>query len=178
MQDVMERRDGRVFRELPKAVNINGNLNRNDISAAAEKTTNVSHDGFNTILNCCWCGGKSREVYIPQLKNGKNGKPYEIVYNYEACPACKKKWADMVVIIEITEKEPYTDCMPIDIIDRETGNGWDNINHIKVPLYPTGRHVGVTEQAAKEGIGDQAKNGDIYFMDEESFSDIFNKEFQ
>lgn len=173
--DILARKDGRMLRDIPKVTStVNQKM---EPVLGIQRTTPAVQDGFPTILKCRWCGEKSREVYIPQLKEGKNGKPREIVYNYEPCAACKEKWASMVVIIEITEKEPYPDCLPIDKTVRTTDAYPEKDIEETVYFYPTGRHVGVTEAAAKEGIGEYAANGSIYYMEEEMFEDIFGDVF-
>ena len=159
MSNILARKDGRTIREIPQATNTSNDM----LSRKPEEP--VEHDGLNTILNCRWCGEKVREVYVPQYKDGENGKPVQIIYNYEPCAACKKLWAGMVVIIEVTDVEPYKDCLPID-------------NQFETNLYPTGRHVGVTEAAAKDALGDKAKNGMVFFMEHAMFDDIFKQQFE
>lgn len=174
--EILARKDGRMLRDIPKVTNmVNQKI---EPVLEPKRETSAARDGFPTILKCRWCGGKSREVYIPQLKEGKNGKPREIVYNYEPCAACKEKWASMVVIIEITETEPYPDCLPIDSTVRTKKSHPDGDIEETVYFYPTGRHVGVTETAAKEGIGDYAANGSIYYMEDEMFEEIFGDVFK
>ena len=132
--------------------------------SAIPKTLPEQQNGFSTIINCRWCGKKSTEAYIPEFKDGENGKPVEITYNYEPCDECKKTWADMVIIIEVTDTELYPDCLPITTV-KDT------------PLFPTGRHVGVTETAAQECINKDAKKGAVFFMEKEMFEDIFKAQF-
>lgn len=175
--EILQRRDGRKVQEIPQVTSaVNGKIESLVRNNTAEKP--AAKDGFPTILKCRWCGGKSREVYIPQLKEGKDGKPREIVYNYEPCDACKKKWADMVVIIEITEEEPYPDCLPIDSTTRVVETSPTEEHEETVYFYPTGRHVGVTEEAAKEAITDDATNGMIFYMEDKMFEDIFGDVFK
>jgi len=175
MPDILQRRDGRVLRDIPK---VTGAVNGKIEPLVRSDKEPVAHDGFPTILKCRWCGGKVRELYIPQLKDGKDGKPREIVYNYEPCKECREKWKTMVVIIEITENEPYPDCLPIDSTKRVSQATPSEDLEETVYFYPTGRHVGITEAAAKEGIGDDAKNGTVYYMEDEMFEDLFGNTFK
>lgn len=157
MADILARRDGRKMRDIAQ------------LSKPSEpqisRTVPVKQDGFSTIINCRWCGEKSTEAYIPEFKDGENGKPVEIILNYEPCDKCKKVWADMVILIEVTDVELYKDCLPITTVNN-------------TPLFPTGRHVGVTEAAAQECIDKNAKKGMVFFMEKEMFEDIFKAQFK
>ena len=164
MSDILARKDGKTAQIINNTENHATNSARVLVTNAEITKSKAIQDGFKTIINCRWCGGKSKEIYIPALKSGKNNKPAEIIYDYEPCEKCKKEWKSMIVILEITEQELYKDCLPIDEVD-------------DIKLYPTGRQIGITEQAAKEGIDKNAKNGMVFFMDKEMFSDIFKKYF-
>lgn len=161
MADILARKDGKTLRSIPQ-LDKTSNVGITRTEPAKET---VKQDGFPTILKCRWCGEKAKEVYIPKYKDGENGKPIEITYNYEPCEKCQKAWADMVVIIEVTEIEPYPNCLPITSV-KDT------------PLYPTGRHVGVTESAAQECINKDARKGMVFFMELEMFKDIFKAQFK
>lgn len=164
MTEILSRKDGRGTRIPAAVVDNNSNiLPRSNLNT--EQTG--EQKGFNTILKCRWCGEKSREIYIPQLSRGMNGKPVSIIYNYEPCQACKQKWSNMVVIIETTETELYPDCLPLDV---KSENGKN--------LYPTGRHVGITKELARQVLSPDAENGMVFFLDVKIFAESFNKHFQ
>ena len=163
MAEILARKDGKTLRNVSQIEKLsNTGMTRNEPTKEP-----VKQDGFSTILKCRWCGKKSKEVYIPKYKDGEDGKPLEIVYNYEPCEECQKAWADMVVIIEVTDVEPYPDCLPITSAQDEK----------KTPLYPTGRHVGVTEAAAQECISKDAHKGTVFFMELDMFKDVFKAQF-
>ena len=154
MSDILARKDGRVLADIP----------------LREFTSKVykdepKQDGFPTILKCRWCGGKSREIYVKKFKDGKNGKPVEMVYNYEPCEKCSAEWNNMVVIIEVSDKPPYEDCLPI-------------TQEIERWLYPTGRHVGVTPDVARKYLEEEAGNGMVYYMDDGTFEMVFGSHFK
>lgn len=157
MAEILARKNVRTIQEIPMESNKN---------TFPEPET---QPGFKTIINCRWCGGIVAEIYIPQLKDGKNGKPREIIYNYKPCKACRDKWQNMVIVIEVTDKELYKNCLPI------YGDPNDPNSE---KLYPTGRHVGITEQTAKELINDEAKNGNVYFLNANRFNEAFCDYFQ
>lgn len=153
MSDILARKDGRIIADIP----------------ICEHTSEVyqnepKQEGFPTILKCRWCGGKSREIYVKKFKDGKNGKPVEMVYNYEPCKKCAAEWNNMVVLIEVTDIPPYENCLPI-------------TQELEQLLYPTGRHVGVTAEAAKKYLEEDAKNGMAYYMNSENFEEIFGSHF-
>lgn len=171
MDDILSRSDGRTARKTIKATSqSNDTFGRTPLSERPSKTKSENqtaskqHDGFDTIIHCRWCGNVMGQLYIPDYKDGFNGKPHEMVVNYTPCPECQKKWSNMVTIIEVMTKEPYPDALPLD-------------ENAEQKLYPTGRHVGVTEEAARGAIDPNCKNGMIFFMDEDMFKSEFENYF-
>lgn len=162
MSTILSRRDGRGNNTFGSSKQTTQPVAQTTPSSADQL---AQAKGFNTILKCRWCGDTSKEVYIPQLSKGKDGKPYSIVYNYEPCEACRKKWANMVIIIETLKKEPYPDCLPLNPNE-------DN------KLYPTGRHVGITKELAQETIDKNANLGMIFFLDCAEFDKAFSGKFE
>lgn len=154
MSDILARKDGRCMADIP-AKEYNAKLYQDE----------PKQDGFPTILKCRWCGGKSHEIYVKKFKDGKNGKPVEMVYNYEPCDNCVKEWRKMVILIEVQEEPLYENCMPI-------------TRQFETDLYPTGRHVGVTVDVARKYIEPVAENGAVYYMDKDTFEDIFGSQFK
>lgn len=198
--NVLMRKDGKTMRNIPSATKTDDDFMR---KKAAQSTD--EYDGFSTHVKCRWCGGEIGETYIPKLKDGRNGKPYEIIINYEPCEACRKKWNTMVVCIEITDEEPYPDCLPIMTEEREIMDGyidsWEDREEFErrvtrqipsddpdcfptqfenVALYPTGRYTGVTLEAIKKyftGDTSSIKNGSVLYLDQEMFDEAFGDYF-
>lgn len=108
--NILERSDGRSIRAIPTPNDTSGELARQNYPAPPPVE---EQDGFRTNIMCSWCGKFKKDVYIPKFKDGRNGKPVNIVMNYEPCEACREKWNSMVVFIEVTLDEPYKDCLPI-----------------------------------------------------------------
>ena len=133
INNVLSRADGHTIRDI----NAPTNKVFDAISENLADSENLSENHFNTILKCRWCGGTVKEVFIEKLKDGKNGKPYEITYNYSPCDECQAKWRECVVVIEITDKEPHPDCLPIyeeiypmaefDLCDYSDMEGYENM---------------------------------------------------
>ncbi len=173
MSEILARKDGRKVREIPSP--ISAAIPRNETAKTTPATEEPAEkEGFNTIIKCRWCGNKAKEVYIPQLKDGKDGKPHEIIYNYTPCDECKKKWADMVIVIEVTTKELYPKCLPIDEITKKNEDGSEE----RIKIYPTGRHVGITEELARKALHDSARNGTVIYLAEEEFKEGFDEQFK
>lgn len=175
MADILARKDGLKTEsfDIPSS-NDDNILKPNAPEEPSIQEPAAEQDGFNTILRCRWCGGKIRELYIPKYKDGVNGKPQEMIYNYEPCRNCAEKWQTMVTLIEVTINAPYPKCLPIQIAKRKLESG----EIVDAPLYPTGRHVGVTLECAKECIDPDVELGKIYFVEESLFSETFAEQFK
>ena len=196
--NTLTRRDGRRMRPLPSS-------NQTDNQTMPRANFAEKQDGFVTHIRCCWCNGLIKDVYIPDLKDGKDGKPYNIVPDYEPCPACREKWSKMVVFIEVVDHEPYADCLPIDedirpldkYIDPETnpeeyaarviheqpeGNAKNMsvVQYERVFFYPTGKFAGVTLDAVKqhfEGDVSAVKIGSVIYLESNLFEKAFSSYF-
>ena len=172
MGNILERRDSKPDAKPANGdsrVNHGNRSNRATASAAelirstpAPAAKNAGD--MNTIVKCRWCGGKIDEIYLPEFAKGRNGKPCSIIKDYNPCPECQKQWSTAVVIIEVIDRCPYPDCLPIET-NEDTA------------LYPTGRHVGIREDVAKQYIDSNCRNGMIFFMTNDTFSPIFQKNF-
>lgn len=200
--NVLMRKDGQTMKNIPTASKDNDELVRKQ-----QAQPPAEHDGFNTHIKCRWCGGEIGEMYIPKLKDGRNGKPYEIIVNYEPCKACREKWNTMVVCVEITDEEPYPDCLPIITDVREIIDGYidpyeepeefkrrvvkqmpskdrdfpEPIQFERIDFYPTGRYVGVTVEAMRKyfsGDTSHIKNGMVIHVEEGMFDDAFSDYFE
>ncbi len=108
--NILERSDGRTIKAIPTAAQEDNGLTRQSYPAPQPVE---EQDGFRTNIMCSWCGKHKKDVYIPKFKDGRNGKPINIVMDYEPCESCREKWSSMVVFIEVTLNEPYKDCLPI-----------------------------------------------------------------
>ena len=118
--NILTRVDGRRTRSIPIE------KKSSESSAQNEPATPASTlpDSFPTHVHCRWCDSIIKDVYIPQFKNGRNGKPFDVVVGYEPCQNCRNKWNTMVIFIEVTNIEPYPDCLPIDEDIREITDGY------------------------------------------------------
>lgn len=198
------RNDGRKMRSLPiEPHNTEADIERSTLVAPEN---NEAQDGFKTHIHCRWCDGLIKDVYIPKLKNGRNGKPYDIVYNYEPCSECRKKWNNMVIFIEVIDHEPYPDCLPIDsdvraidgyidpdenpkeyaerVIDERTideGGTMRTVQYERTFFYPTGRYTGVTLDAVKRyftGNLESIHNGSVIYLENDMFETAFSDYFK
>ena len=134
------------------------------IKTASAPNAVKSSDDMNTIVRCRWCGNKIDEIYLPEFAKGKNGKPCSIIKDYNPCSECKEQWSKAVVIIEVVDKPLYPDCLPIQTNEESA-------------FYPTGRHVGIREDVAQKYIDSNCRAGMIFFMTSDTFSPIFQKNF-
>ena len=172
---ILARKDGRTMKPIVENSRTNAAEFKREITEPEKTNAHIEeHDGLNTNIRCRWCGEKIQEMYIPKLKNGRDGKPYDIIVNYEPCEKCRKNWNTMVICIETSFEEPYEDCLPISVTEREIPDGYIDRNEHpeeykrrvikeipqdegmypvqieKVPLYPTGRYTGVELDAIKQ----------------------------
>lgn len=204
---ILMRNDGRTMKSLPIENREDTNENTiNCTSHSTETTANKTQDGFITHIHCRWCNETIRDVYIPKLKNGRNGKPYDIVLSYEPCEKCRANWNTMVVFIEVTNTEPYPDCLPIDsdirriegyidpdenpgeyaerVIEERTEDDGENMRPVqyeKVFFYPTGRYTGVTLDAVRQyftGDTSAIHNGSVIYLERDMFETAFGDYFK
>lgn len=198
---ILVRNDKRGIHNFAKTPN--KEIKTDDLTAVETKQV---EDGLKTNIRCRWCNGLVKEVYIPELKNGKDGKPFDVVFDYEPCAACREKWKSLVVFIEVTDEEPYTDCLPIDSDLRELdpyidpdddpdgyaekvekevydnhGESLQIIQYGRVYFYPTGRHIGITPEDVKKyfrGNKKEINAGAIIYLEEDMFQETFGDCFK
>lgn len=93
--------------------------------------------GLNPCMPVCFFCGKERNEIVLFGKIGREDKeaPMKAVVDFEPCDECKKKFAEGVLLIEVTQSPEYIG-MPI-----------------APDAYPTGRYVVVKPEAL---------NGDIF----------------
>jgi len=173
--DILARNDGLDMTPVPI---IENNVNRNnEIESVLKNDACDAHDGFNTIIKCRWCCGDIKEVYIPKFKDGHDGKPVSLVFNYTPCKDCQAKWDDLIICIETTDKEPYTNCLPITYDDTKFD---EKGNPVKIPMYPTGRYVGIYPESSESVFGKMGKDikkGDVTYFDTIIFDKVFKNFF-
>lgn len=202
--DTLTRRDGRRMR-TPQTSSQATTQTQPRATLPENQNGSENQDGFVTHIRCCWCNGLIKDVYIPDLKDGKDGKPYNIVPDYEPCPACREKWNKMVVFIEVIDHEPYADCLPIDedirpldkYIDPETNpeeyaarviheqpegdaRNMSVVQYERVFFYPTGKYAGVTLDAVKqhfEGDTSAVRVGSVIYLENNLFEKAFSTYF-
>lgn len=202
--NILTRVDGRRTRSIPIE------KKSSESSAQNEPATPASTlpDGFPTHVHCRWCDSIIKDVYIPQFKNGRNGKPFDVVVGYEPCQNCRNKWNTMVIFIEVTNIEPYPDCLPIDEDIREITDGYIDpveepkkykkrvveeryesndlgegvtVQYEKIYFYPTGRYTGVTLEAVRQyftGDTSSIHNGSVIYLETEMFEKAFEDYFK
>ena len=202
--NVLARVDGRRTRSIPIE------KKSSESSAQNKPVTPASTlpDGFPTHVHCRWCDSIIKDVYIPQFKNGRNGKPLDVVVGYEPCQNCRNKWNTMVIFIEVTNIEPYPDCLPIDEDIREITDGYIDpaeepekykkrvveeryesndlgegvtVQYEKIYFYPTGRYTGVTLEAVRQyftGDTSSIHNGSVIYLETEMFEKAFEDYFK
>lgn len=200
MNDILERNDGRSMRTIPRPA-----APKPPEMPKQQALPEENQEGYKTHIRCCWCNNLIKDVYIPEFKNGKNGEPRSVVFNYDPCPACSEQWSKMVVFIEVTDKEPYPDCLPIyedirplaEYIDpdeypdeyaarvvtenTDADNGQFNpVQYERVLFYPTGRYSGVTIDAVRcffTGDTGDIHNGSVIYIETDYFENAFGTYF-
>lgn len=87
--------------------------------------------GLNpTIPVCFFCGKDKNEIALPGKINREDDEaPMKMILDFEPCDECKKKFAEGVLLIEVTSHPEYIG-MPI-----------------AKDAYPTGRYVVVKPEA-------------------------------
>lgn len=92
-----------------------------------------------TIPVCFWCGKEKNEIVLLGKLKGDVEAPMKCIINYEPCDECKETWKQGILFIE-ADICPKTENMPPIQVMGETS------------IYPTGRHVLMKEEAAKDFI--------------------------
>ena len=87
--------------------------------------------GLNpTISTCFFCGGDKNEIaLLGKIDREDSEAPRKLILDYEPCEECQKKFAEGVLLIEVTSTPEYIG-MPI-----------------AKDAYPTGRYVVVRPEA-------------------------------
>lgn len=97
--------------------------------------------GVNPSLEICfWCGESKGVILCGRLK-GDAEAPHEMVINLEPCDACKKKFAQGVQLIEVTDDGSRFNDNEAFAIKAEGGK----------TVWPTGRYVVMRPEALKNG---------------------------
>lgn len=114
--------------------------------------------GLNpTIPVCFFCGNEKNEIaLLGQIGDRRKGEDFEaprkMILDFEPCEECQKKFAEGVLLIEVTTSPEYIG-MPI-----------------AEDAYPTGRYVVVKPEAL---IGD-FKAGSKALVHKKDFMAMFN----
>lgn len=116
--------------------------------------------GVNPTMGvCAWCGDYTGEMaLLGRLPNDAEA-PHNTILSYEPCDKCKKAWTSAIVLIEVSTVQPADKRPPIQV------NG-------DISLYPTFRHAGITEGAAKK-LGIDRKLGERALIEDEAFEQLF-----
>ena len=114
--------------------------------------------GLNpTIPVCFFCGKEKNEIaLLGQIGDRRKGEDYEapmkMILDFEPCEECQKKFAEGVLLIEVTQSPEYIGML------------------IAENAYPTGRYVVVKPEAL---IGD-FKAGSKALVLKKDFMAMFN----
>lgn len=113
-----------------------------------------------TIPICFWCGKtKDQVALMGRIGDERKGEdieaPRDIILDYEPCERCKKHMALGTTVMEASTE-------PNEVTDIEIQEG----------VYPTGRWVVITPDAAKRVFG-IPENENKCFLEEEVFQNAF-----
>lgn len=113
-----------------------------------------------TIPICFWCGKtKDQVALMGRIGDARKGEdieaPRDIILDYEPCERCKKHMALGTTVMEASTE-------PNEVTDIEIQEG----------VYPTGRWVVITPDAAKRVFG-IPENENKCFLEEEVFQNAF-----
>lgn len=113
-----------------------------------------------TIPICFWCGKtKDQVALMGRIGDERKGEdieaPRDIILDYEPCERCKKHMALGTTVMEASTE-------PNEVSDIEIQEG----------VYPTGRWVVITPDAAKRIFG-IPENENKCFLEEEVFQNAF-----
>lgn len=117
--------------------------------------------GLNpTIPVCFWCGEEKGEIaLLGHIGDARKGEDVEasmrMIIDYEPCPACLAKMDSGFTVVEATTSPNHTTSVPI-----------------RDGIYPTGRFVVITIDAAKRVF--RIDDGDTKaFLQSDLFQKIF-----
>ena len=118
-----------------------------------------------SVTVCFWCGIDMGVALFGRIGNDDEEAPRRVVIDYEPCDECKKNRTQGFTFIEAVRGQDTNDKMPIGFDEEEN------------PVYPTGRFIIITLDAAKrilqpEHIGGQ----NIALVDRELFEELQPKE--
>lgn len=127
--------------------------------------------GLNpTIPICFWCGQEKNEVAILGKIDTPDAKdieaPMHCILDYTPCEKCQKNWDTCVICISATETPNSKNQLGIKVKNE------DGSDHI---VYPTGEHIGITPEAARNGLGikDAEAGCPPVVMDNRVFAQLF-----
>ena len=127
--------------------------------------------GLNpTIPICFWCGQEKNEIAILGKVDTPDEKDVEApmysILDYTPCEKCQTNWDTCVICIAATETPNTENQLGIKVKNED---GSDRI------VYPTGEHIGITPEAARNGLGikDAEAGGQPIIMDSRVFAQLF-----
>lgn len=110
-------------------------------------TLSPAHGVNPSVTICFWCGADTGVALLGRIDKQDSEAPRTIVLGLEPCDTCKEQWNQGYTIIETTTAPPHERSIPIGRDDR--GND----------VYPTGRWVVITLEAAARILGDNTLDG-------------------
>ena len=121
-----------------------------------------------TIPVCAWCNEPKNEIaLLGKLGDGRKGEDFQApmycVLDYEPCDKCKEIWSQGFVIIEV-KTSPFVQGQPPMLIQDGTS------------LYPTGRHLVVTREAAERMFNPEYTKKGKLLVDTEVYEQLLPKE--
>ena len=127
-------------------------------------TLSEQHGVNPSVGVCFWCGEEDGTVALVGRMTGDAQAPHRAVWSYDPCPTCKKGMESGISLIECSEWIPEDGRVPI------TPEG----HH--PALYPTGRLLVITEDAARRAFTDDVIEGILRhracFIDPEAFAGL------
>lgn len=113
-------------------------------------TLSEKHGVNPTLAVCFFCGENTGEIALLGRLKGDKEAPMRMIVNYEPCEACKAKFNEGVLVVEVVP-EQEADTPPIT-------EGYS----------PTGRYVVLREEATSD-----LKKGDKRLMLQNEFEQMF-----
>lgn len=100
-----------------------------------------------SLIICFWCGRDIGVALLGRIDREDSEAPHKVVLDYEPCDTCKAERAQGFTFIEVGPTNQVEGMPPI---------GHDDQG---VPLYPTGRLVVITMEAATKLVPPEALGG-------------------
>lgn len=132
---------------------------------ARKQNSNITlhpEHGLNpSMVKCFFCGEDKNEIALLGYNENQEAPRY-IVANYDPCEKCTTAWSKAVIFIEVESFVTIENSAPI-------GKD-DHLNDV----FPTGRLVGITEEATLHILGELPPNNKALLRGE-IFKMLFNE---